>query len=95
MPGTSPDRRGDELPAELDLQGYNARAAVAGHAQVIVAQTATPIADVDRLIPLVTATTKISTGGRTRGWRTRGTAGTTICRRWRAGRSTATSRRGG
>jgi transposase len=41
------------------IQGYNAQAAVDGHAQVIVAQTVTPMAaDVGHLIPLVTAMTK-------------------------------------
>jgi transposase len=40
------------------IQGYNAQAAVDGHAQVIVAQTVTPMAaDVGHLVPLVTATT--------------------------------------
>ncbi len=41
------------------IQGYNAQAAVDGHAQVIVAQTVTPMAaDVGHLVPLVTAVTK-------------------------------------
>jgi hypothetical protein len=45
--------------AEGFIQGYNAQAAVDGHAQVIVAQTVTSMAaDVGHLIPLVTALTK-------------------------------------
>lgn len=41
------------------IQGYNAQAAVDGHAQVIVAQTVTPMAaDVAHLGPLVTAITQ-------------------------------------
>jgi transposase len=40
------------------IQGYNAQAAVDGHAQVIVAQTVTPMAaDVGHLVPLVRAVT--------------------------------------
>ena len=54
---TDPDSK-IQKTADGFIQGYNAQAAVDGHAQVIVAQTVTPMAaDVGHLVPLVTALT--------------------------------------
>jgi transposase len=54
---TDPESKIQKTPDGF-IQGYNAQAAVDGHAQVIVAQTVTPMAaDVGHLMPLVTAIT--------------------------------------
>ena len=54
---TDPESKIQKTPDGF-IQGYNAQAAVDGHAQVIVAQTVTPMAaDVGHLVPLVTAIT--------------------------------------
>ncbi|HWB42968.1 MAG TPA: IS1182 family transposase [Gemmatimonadales bacterium] len=55
---TDPESKIQKTPDGF-IQGYNAQAAVDGHAQVIVAQTVTPMAaDVGHLVPLVTAVTE-------------------------------------
>jgi transposase len=55
---TDPESKIQKTPDGF-IQGYNAQAAVDGHAQVIVAQTVTPMAaDVGHLVPLVTAITR-------------------------------------
>ena len=55
---TDPESKIQKTPDGF-IQGYNAQAAVDRHAQVIVAQTVTPMAaDVGHLVPLVTAVTE-------------------------------------
>jgi transposase len=55
---TDPESKIQKTPDGF-IQGYNAQVAVDGHAQVIVAQTVTPMAaDVGYLVPLVTAVTR-------------------------------------